>query len=103
MLDLITYKVCEIAFSDRHLHDFTIFKESIRQSLTELMLVLVDLGYLGILKFHENTIIGDKNLKNSRVIDDDKHLNKVISVIRIDIEHFNSRFKSIEMISVPDC
>ncbi|CTE36098.1 hypothetical protein ERS044058_02513, partial [Streptococcus pneumoniae] len=46
MLDLTTHKVCQMAFSDGHTHDFTLFKESIGQSLPETTLAFVDLGYL---------------------------------------------------------
>ncbi|COL09243.1 transposase (IS4 family) [Streptococcus pneumoniae] len=79
MLDLTTHKVCQMAFSDGHTHDFTLFKESIGQSLPETTLAFVDLGYLGILKFHENTFIPAKNSKNRRLSEDDKQLNKEMS------------------------
>ncbi|EHZ50910.1 transposase DDE domain protein [Streptococcus pneumoniae GA43264] len=80
-----------MAFSDGHTHDFTLFKESIGQSLPETTLAFVDLGYLGILKFHENTFIPAKNSKNRRLSEDDKQLNKEMSAIRIEIEHFNAK------------
>ncbi|COM68291.1 transposase [Streptococcus pneumoniae] len=101
MLDLTTHKVCQMAFSDGHTHDFTLFKESIGQSLPETTLAFVDLGYLGILKFHENTFIPAKNSKNRRLSEDDKQLNKEMSAIRIEIEHFNAKFKTFQIMSVP--
>ncbi|HEV0364940.1 TPA: IS5-like element IS1515 family transposase, partial [Streptococcus pneumoniae] len=101
MLDLTTHKVCQMAFSDGHTHDFTLFKESIGQSLPETTLAFVDLGYLGILKFHENTFIPAKNSKNRRLSEDDKQLNKEMSAIRIEIEHFTAKFKTFQIMSVP--
>ncbi|CKL46245.1 transposase (IS4 family) [Streptococcus pneumoniae] len=101
MLDLTTHKVCQMAFSYGHTHDFTLFKESIGQSLPETTLAFVDLGYLGILKFHENTFIPAKNSKNRRLSEDDKQLNKEMSAIRIEIEHFNAKFKTFQIMSVP--
>ena len=50
MLDLTSHRACQLAFSDGHTHDFTLFKESIGYSLPQNTLVFVDLGYLGILK-----------------------------------------------------
>ena len=101
MLDLTTHKVCQMAFSDGHTHDFTLSKESIGQCLPETTLAFVDLGYLGILKFHENTFIPAKNSKNRRLSEDDKQLNKEMSAIRIEIEHFNAKFKTFQIMSVP--
>lgn len=56
---------------------------------------------LGILKFHENTFIPAKNSKNRRLSEDDKQLNKEMSAIRIEIEHFNAKFKTFQIMSVP--
>ncbi|VRZ63465.1 transposase (IS4 family) [Streptococcus pneumoniae] len=69
--------------------------------LPETTLAFVDLGYLGILKFHENTFIPAKNSKNRRLSEDDKQLNKEMSAIRIEIEHFNAKFKTFQIMSVP--
>ncbi len=101
MLDLTTHKVCQIAFSDGHKNDFTLFKESIGQSLPKTTIVFVDLDYIGILKFHENTFITAKNSKNRFLSDDDKQLNKEMSEICIEIEHFNAKFKTFQIMSVP--
>ncbi|VSW38409.1 transposase (IS4 family) [Streptococcus pneumoniae] len=68
---------------------------------TQRLLAFVDLGYLGILKFHENTFIPAKNSKNRRLSEDDKQLNKEMSAIRIEIEHFNAKFKTFQIMSVP--
>lgn len=88
MLDLTTHRVCQLAFSDGHTHGFTLFKTSIGQRLPQSTLAFVDLGYLGILKFHENSFIPAKNSKNYRLTEDDKRLNREMSAMRITIEHF---------------
>ncbi|VQM23825.1 transposase (IS4 family) [Streptococcus pneumoniae] len=42
-----------------------------------------------------------KNSKNRRLSEDDKQLNKEMSAIRIEIEHFNAKFKTFQIMSVP--
>ncbi len=69
--------------------------------MPETTLAFVDLGYLGILKFHENSFIPAKNSKNRRLSEYDKQLNKEMSTIRIEIEHFNAKFKTFQIMSVP--
>lgn len=98
MLDLTTHRVCQLAFSDGHTHDFTLFKTSIGQRLPQSTLAFVDLGYLGILKFHENSFIPAKNY---RLTEDDKRLNREMSAMRITIEHFNAKFKTFQIMSLP--
>ncbi len=63
-----------MAFSDGHTHDVSLFKYCMGQRLTETRLEFVDLGYLGILNFHENTFISAKNCRNRRLIEDDKQI-----------------------------
>lgn len=44
MLDLTSYGACQLAFSDGHMHDFTLFKESIGYSLLQSTIVFLDYG-----------------------------------------------------------
>ncbi|AER19298.1 transposase IS4 family protein [Streptococcus suis D12] len=75
MLDLTSHRACQLAFSDGYTHDFTLFKESIGYSSPQSTLVFVDLGYLGILKFHENTFIPAKRSKHHLLTEEDRRLN----------------------------
>ena len=101
LLNLRTHCACQLAFADEHTHDFTLFKESIGYSLPETILAFVDLGYLGILNFHENTFIPAKNSKYHRLTEAEQQLNKEIAGIRIAIEHFNAKFKTFQIMAQP--
>ncbi len=101
MLDLTSHHACQLAFSDGHTHDFTLFKESIGYSLPQSTLVFVDLGYLGILKFHENTFIPAKRSKHPPLTQEDRRLNQEIAKIRIEVEHFNAKFKTFQIMVQP--
>ena len=102
MLDLTSHRACQLAFSDGHTHDFTLFKESIGYSLPQSSLVFVDLGYLGILKFHENTFIPAKRSRNHLLTQEDRRLNREIARMRIGVEHFNAKFKTVQVMAQPD-
>lgn len=90
-----------MAFADGHTHDFQLFKESIGSALPKDTLVFVDLGYLGILNFHENTFIPAKSSKYHRLTDEELELNKEMARIRIEVEHFNAKFKTFQIMSQP--
>lgn len=63
--------------------------------------VFVDLGYLSILKFHENTFISVKRSKHHLLTQEDKRLNREMAKIRIEVEHFNAKFKTFKIIAHP--
>ncbi len=100
MLDLTTHKVCEMPFYDGDTYDFTLLIERIGQSVPETSLFFFEIRYLVILKFHENTFIPAKHWENRLQSEDDKHLKKEMSAIRIEIEHFNAKFKTFQLMSV---
>jgi len=52
-------------------HDFSLFKRS-KLAISSRVKVMVDLGYLGIEKFHKNSVIPKKKSKNYMLTDDDK-------------------------------
>ncbi|HEM5329447.1 TPA: transposase, partial [Streptococcus suis] len=79
----------------------TLFKESIGYSLPQNTLAFVDLGYLGILKFHENTFIPAKHSKHHLLTEEDRRLNREIAKIRIEVEHFNAKFKTFKIMAQP--
>lgn len=101
MLDLTSHRACQLAFSNGHTHDFTLFKESIGYSLLQSTLIFVDLGYLGLLKFHENTFIPTKCSKHHLLTQEDRRLNREIAKIRIEVEHFNAKFKTFQIMAQP--
>lgn len=98
---MTTHRVCQLAFADGHTHDFRLFKESVGYSLPETVLTFVDLGYLGILTFHENTFIPAKHSKHHPLTEEEKQLNREMAAVRIEIEHFNAKFKTFQMMAQP--
>lgn len=61
-----------MTLSDGHTHDVNLFKEGTSYSLTEKVLVFVDLVYLSIMKFRENSFIHVKSSKNHPLIEEVK-------------------------------
>ena len=49
--------------------------------------LLADTGFVGIQKQHENTLIPKKKPRGGFLTDDDKAMNKLISSVRIGVEH----------------
>ncbi|GHU37714.1 hypothetical protein FACS1894193_05950 [Bacilli bacterium] len=101
LLDLTTHRVVSFAFAEGHCHDFKLFKESIGATLPEEFFVVVDLGYQGILNFHENTFIPAKRSKKHELTEEEKALNREISKIRMEIQHFNAVFKTFQIMALP--
>ena len=64
-------------------------------------LVFVDLGYLGIMKCHENTFIPAKRSRNHPLTQEDKELNREIAKMRIEVEHFKAKFKTFQIMAQP--
>ena len=98
---MTTHHVCQLAFADGHTHDFTLFKESVGHSLPKSALVFVDSGYQGILNFHENSFIPYKKSKRHPLTEEEQKLNKEMAAIRIEVEHFNAKFKTFQIMSQP--
>lgn len=90
-------QVCQWAFSDGHTHGFTLFKTSIDSSLAKDTMLFVDLGYQSIFHYHENSFIPPKNSKHHRLTEDEKQLKREMAAIRIQIEHFNAKFKTFQI------
>ena len=58
----------------------------------------VDLGYIGITKFHSNIEIPKKNSKNYKLTDEDKKENQKKASKRIFVEHVNARIKTFQIL-----
>jgi hypothetical protein len=57
----------------------------------------VDLGYIGIKKFHKNSEIPKKNSKNYKLTDSDKKENQKKASKRIFVEHVNAKIKTFQI------
>lgn len=85
-------KIVFVAFDKGHIHDFNLFKESVK-GLNPLAKFLADSGYQGILDLFQNSLTPKKKSKNNPLTDEDKQLNHLISSNRISIEHINRQLK----------
>lgn len=58
-----------------------------------------DSGYQGIVTYFKNSMTPKKKSKNNPLTDQDKELNKLISSIRISVEHVNCQLKIFRILS----
>ena len=77
-------------FAPGSVHDFKLFKLS-RLPFRKDTLVLADTGYLGIEVIHKKSLIPKKSSKLRRLTLEDKYYNRIISKLRIGVEHVISK------------
>ena len=58
----------------------------------------MDLGYVGIKKFHSNVEIPKKNSKNHKLTNEDKIENQEKASRRIFVEHINAKIKTFQIL-----
>jgi len=78
-------------------HDFSLFKSSKLPIIKEIE-AKVDLGYIGIKKFHQNSEIPKKSSKNYKLTDEDKKENQEKASKRIFVEHVNAKIKTFQIL-----
>lgn len=93
-----TNKIVGVAFEKGSIHDFKLFKETTKQ-FDEKTPFVADGGYLGIENIFKNSIIPKKKSKNKPLTQENKDLNKLISNIRILIEHVNCQVKIFRILA----
>lgn len=96
IIDAKTKDILCVLVSNGKTHDFKMLKNS-KIHISETIKILADLGFLGINKIHENSVIPHKNTKNNKITKEQKQQNKVLARQRIVIEHVN-RFMKIFLI-----
>ena len=85
-------KIVSVCFDKGSVHDFTIFKNTTRE-LSTLLHFLAGSEYQGILAYFKNCMTQKKKSRSNPLTDHDKELNKLISSIRISVEHVNCQLK----------
>lgn len=98
IIDEKTKEIVSIAFDAGSIHDFLLLKNTTKD-LNELISFLGDSGYQGITNIFKNSMIPKKKSKYNPLTDQDKELNKLISSIRITIEHINCQLKIFRILS----
>lgn len=98
IIDEKTKEIVLIAFDAGSVHDFLLFKNTTKE-LNKSTNFLADSGYQGITTIFKNSLIPKKKSKYNPLTDQDKELNKLISSIRITIEHINCQLKIFRILS----
>ena len=98
IMDEVTNKIVGIAFDKGSVHDFKLFKDT-TVDLNKEIPFLADNGYLGIQKIFEKSLTPKKKSKYNPLTDEDKEFNKLISNIRIAVEHINCQVKIFRILS----
>jgi DDE superfamily endonuclease len=70
-------------------------------NISESIKVLADLGFLGIYKIHQNSVIPHKSSKNKPLTKGQKQENKDLASKRIPIEHTNRMMKIFNILKYP--
>jgi hypothetical protein len=80
-------------------HDFKLFKDGFVE-IDELIQILADSAYQGILELHVNSKTPVKKKKNKELTDGEKRFNHELSKLRIVIENVNRRIKRFKIMCV---
>ncbi|UZQ30187.1 MAG: IS5 family transposase [Spiroplasma phoeniceum] len=93
-----TKKIIATSFSFEKKHDYALFKESKILILKNTKLI-VDSGYQGIQKIHNNVIMPTKKTKKKHLNKEQKQHNRLVSKIRIIIENIFAILKKFKIIT----
>ena len=78
---------------------FALGREISTEELDKTISFLADNGYLGIQNIFEKSLTPKKKSKYNPLSDEDKEFNKLISNIRIAVEHVNCQLKTFRILS----
>ena len=90
-------KILSVHFDKGSVHDFKLLKKT-ADELPKILKFLADSGYQGIKGLFEKSLTPKKKSKNNPLSTTDKELNRLISSIRISIEHLNCQLKIFRII-----
>ncbi|WP_416375145.1 transposase family protein [Spiroplasma poulsonii] len=93
-----TKKIIATSFSLGKKHDYALFKESKIPILKNTKLI-VDSGYQGIQKNHNNVLIPTKKTKKNPLNKEQKQYNRLVSKMRIIIENIFAILKKFKIIT----
>ena len=97
IISLFTSCILCVVTEKGSVHDFKIFKDSALLIHPDLM-ILADLGYLGLNKLHVNSWIPHKNSKKKKLNKEQKKDNKALASLRITIENVNRKCKIFRVV-----
>lgn len=95
--DFFNKNIVDIFADNGKVHDFQILKNS-NLEFSENTIIIGDLGYQGIQNIYENTIIPIKKSKNKKLTKQERKYNKIVSKIRIKVEHVFAWLKRFKIL-----
>jgi hypothetical protein len=98
VVDKNSKKILCTHFSTGKTHDFALFKKS-RLPLARSIRLRVDSGYLGITRFHANSLLPKKTSKHHPLSTQDKENNRELARQRVFNEHIFACLKRFRIIS----
>ena len=96
-----TKTIIDVQQEKGSVHDFKLYKDTVGKNVSESILVQTDLGYLGIEKLHENSLIPIKESKKHKLTKQEKAYNKKLARLRVVIEHINAKIKTFKIMAYP--
>ena len=94
-------KIIDVQQANGSVHDFKLYKDTIGKEVNESILMYGDLGYVGIEKFHANSLIPIKESKNHKLTKREKAYNKKLARLRVVVEHINAKIKTFKIMNYP--
>ena len=88
----------QIDVSTIQIHDFKLFKQT-KPNLSKARFILADSGYQGIQHDYPHAFTPIKATKKYPLVQEAKDYNKLLSKIRVKIEHIFAKFKAFKIFS----
>jgi hypothetical protein len=96
-----TREILDVREAKGSVHDFKLYKDTVGKNVSGSIVMQVDLGYLGIEKFHANSEVPYKESKNHKLTKHEKAYNKRLARQRVVVEHINAKIKTFKIMSYP--
>ena len=93
-----TQQIIATAFGKGRTHDFKLFKHSCTHVHPNVM-VLADLGYLGLEKLHTHSFLPIKATKHHPLSSEEKCANRTLARLRLHIERVIGRLKVFRILA----
>ena len=98
VVDKVSKLIICTAFGNGSKHDFNLFKAS-KTYINPVITSITDTGYIGINKFHTNSLLPRKNTKHKRLSKADKSFNRSLSSVRSFNENVIGSLKRFKIIA----
>ena len=98
LLNWETQQIIATSFGKGRTHDFKLFKQSSTRIHSDMML-LADLGYLGLERLHTHSFLPVKTTKHHPLTYEEKQANRTLARLRLPIERVIGRLKVFRVLA----